>query len=97
MAKKILYLLLIVAVSGLTGFWAAKKAMDRRLSDQDEMAAIVGSGATDKKSAPQRRVEVKEVPNFSDAAETAVQAVVYVKVTQRVAFRPALRLRPDAA
>ena len=87
MAKKILYLLLIVAVSGLTGFLAAKKAMDRRLSDQDEMAAIVGSGVTDKKSAPQRRVEVKEVPNFSDAAETAVQAVVYVKVTQRANYQ----------
>ena len=87
MAKKILYLLLIVAVSGLTGFFAAKKAMDRRLSDQDEMAAIIGSGATDKKSAPQRRVEVKEVPNFSDAAETAVQAVVYVKVTQRANYQ----------
>ena len=87
MAKKILYLLLIVAVSGLTGFLAAKKAMDRRLSDQDEMAAIVGSGATDKQSAPQRRVEVKEVPNFSDAAETAVQAVVYVKVTQRANYQ----------
>ena len=40
MAKKILYLLLIVAVSGLTGFLAAKKAMDRRLSDQDEMARL---------------------------------------------------------
>ena len=83
MAKKILYLLLIVAVSGLTGYFAAKKAVDRRISDQDEVAAIVGSGATDKKAGPQRRIEVTEVPNFSDAAEAAVQAVVYVKVTQR--------------
>ena len=36
MGKKILYLLLIVAVSGLTGYFAAKKTLDRSLSDRDE-------------------------------------------------------------
>ncbi|MBR0223990.1 MAG: trypsin-like peptidase domain-containing protein [Bacteroidales bacterium] len=86
MGKKILYLLLIVAVSGLTGYFAAKKTLDRRAGERDEVAAIVGAGA-DKKSVPQRRVEVREVPNFSDAAETAVQAVVYVKVTQKANYQ----------
>ena len=43
--------------------------------------------AADKKSVSQRRVEVTEVPNFSDAAESAVQAVVYVKVTQKANYQ----------
>lgn len=86
MGKKFLYLLLIVAVSGLTGYFTARKTLDRRAGERDEVAAIVGAGA-DKKSVPQRRVEVREVPNFSDAAETAVQAVVYVKVTQKANYQ----------
>lgn len=87
MGKKILYLLLIVAVSGLTGYFAAKKTLDRSLSDIDEVAAIVDKNAADKKSVSQRRVEVTDVPNFSDAAESAVQAVVYVKVTQKANYQ----------
>ena len=87
MGKKILYLLLIVAVSGLTGYFAAKKTLDRSLSDLDDVAAIVDKNAADKKSVSQRRVEVTDVPNFSDAAESAVQAVVYVKVTQKANYQ----------
>ena len=87
MGKKILYLLLIVAVSGLTGYFAAKKTLDRSLSDRDEVAAIVDKNAADKKSVSQRRVGVTDVPNFSDAAESAVQAVVYVKVTQKANYQ----------
>ena len=87
MGKKFLYLLLIVAVSGLTGYFAAKKTLDRSLSDRDEVAAIVDKNAADKKSVSQRRVEVTDVPNFSDAAESAVQAVVYVKVTQKANYQ----------
>ena len=87
MGKKILYLLLIVAVSGLTGYFAAKKTLDRSLSDLDEVAAIVDKNTADKKSVSQRRVEVTDVPNFSDAAESAVQAVVYVKVTQKANYQ----------
>ncbi len=87
MGKKLLYLLLIVAVSGLTGYFAATTAFDRRLRSNDEAAAVVAAGTADKKSAPLRRVEVTEVPNFSDAAESAVQAVVYVKVTQKANYQ----------
>ena len=83
MGKKLLYLLLIVAVSGLTGFLAAKKTLDRRIGEEDAAAAVIDSKVSAKKSVPQRRIEVTDVPNFSDAAESAVQAVVYVKVTQR--------------
>ena len=86
MGKKLLYLILIVVVSGLTAYVAAMKTLDRRIAARDEVAAVA-SGAADKKSASQRRVEVTEVPNFSDAAESAVQAVVYVKVTQKANYQ----------
>ena len=88
MGKKLLYLLLIVAVSGLTGYFASNLSFKRKLKEDGEAAALVRDGATAKKSVPQRRVEVTEVPNFSDAAEAAVQAVVYVKVTQRANYQP---------
>ena len=87
MGKNLLYLLLIVAVSGLTGFFAAKKTLDRRIGEEDAAAAVIDSKASAKKSVPQRRIEVTDVPNFSDAAESAVQAVVYVKVTQRTNYQ----------
>ena len=82
MGKKLLYLLLIIAVSGLTGYFTAKKTLDSRAGEGDEVAAITGSLSADKKS-PSRKVVVTDVPNFCDAAESAVQAVVYVKVTQK--------------
>ena len=87
MGKKILYLILIVAVSGLTGYFAATRAFDRRAAENEEYAQIAGVATDDKKSAPQRRVEVANVPNFSDAAESAVQAVVYVKVAQKANYQ----------
>ena len=83
MGKKLLYLILIVAVSGLTGFFAAKYTVNSRIDGLEEAEALVGNASTDKKSSSLRRVEVTEVANFSDAAESAVQAVVYVKVTQK--------------
>ena len=88
MGKKLLYLILIVAVSGLTGFFAAKYTVNNRIEGLDEAASLVGNASTDKKSSSLRRVEVTEVANFSDAAESAVQAVVYVKVTQRANYQP---------
>ena len=87
MGKKILYLILIVAVSGLTGYFAATRAFDRRAAENEEYAQIAGVATGDKKSVPQRRVEVANVPNFSDAAESAVQAVVYVKVAQKANYQ----------
>jgi len=86
MGKKLLYLLLIVAVSGLTGFFAAKWALDRRIAVSDDTEAVI-IRAADKKAGTQRRVVVTEVANFCDAAESAVQAVVYVKVTQKARYQ----------
>ena len=85
MGKKILYLLLVVAVAGLTAFFVSKRVTDSRVYDlfSEDSAEMEELLSADKKSVPQRRIEVTNVPNFSDAAESAVQAVVYVKVTQK--------------
>ena len=82
MGKKLLNILLTAVIAALIGYLAANWTLNRRMQEQEDTAALV-SGKTDKKSVPQRRVEVTNVPNFSDAAESAVQSVVYVKVTQR--------------
>jgi Do/DeqQ family serine protease len=82
MGKKLLNILLTAVIAGLVGYLVANWTLNRRIQEQEEVATVV-SGTADKKSVPQRRVEVTNVANFSDAAESAVQAVVYVKVTQR--------------
>ena len=82
MGKKLLNILLTAVIAALIGYLAANWTLNRRMQEQEDTAALV-AGKTDKKSVPQRRVEVTNVPNFSDAAESAVQSVVYVKVTQR--------------
>ena len=82
MGKKLLNILLTVVIAGFVGYLVANWTLNRRIQEQEEVATVV-SGTADKKSVPQRRVEVTNVANFSDAAESAVQAVVYVKVTQR--------------
>ena len=87
MGKKFLYLLLIVAVSGFSGYFAATRTIDRRGGADGASATVSRGASTDNKSAV-RRIEVTNVPNFSDAAETAVQAVVYVKVTQHAKAQP---------
>ena len=87
MGKKLLYLILIVIVSGIIGYMTATWTVNRRIpatASTDEVAAIV---STDKKSAPSRRIEVREVANLSDAAESALPAVVYVKVTQKARYQ----------
>jgi Do/DeqQ family serine protease len=87
MGKKLLYLIVTVVVSGLIGYMAATWTVNRRLpaaASSDEVAAIIPA---DKKSAPSRRIEVKEVANLSDAAESALPAVVYVKVTQKARYQ----------
>ena len=87
MSKKLLYLILTVVVSGLVGWLAATWTLNRRIASDSETSEVVSSISADRTSASQRRVEVKEVANFSDAAESAVQAVVYVKVTQKAKYQ----------
>ena len=87
MGKKILYVLLIIVVSGLTGCFTAHRTVERDQRERDEAAGLVESVSGDKTSVSQRRVVVTNVPSFSDAAEMAVQAVVYVKVTQKANYQ----------
>ena len=90
MGKKILYLLLLVAVSGLTSYFVSRKAARDHVETylgEGQAALASGTPSTDKKAASPRRIEVLNVPNFSDAAESAVQAVVYVKVTQKANYQ----------
>ena len=83
MGKKLLYLILTIIVSAVIGYMTATWTVNRRLpagASADEVAAVV---QTDRKAASSRHIEVKEVANLSDAAESALPAVVYVKVTQK--------------
>ncbi|MBQ0123276.1 MAG: trypsin-like peptidase domain-containing protein [Bacteroidales bacterium] len=82
MGKKLVYLLLIVAISGVTAYLAASFAVKRKIAE--EGVAFVSVPSSDEEGKTEiRRVVTKEVPNFSDAAEACVQAVAYVKVTQK--------------
>ena len=83
MGKKLLYLILTIIVSAVIGYMTATWTVNRRLpagASSDEVAAVIPA---DRKAASSRHIEVKEVANLSDAAESALPAVVYVKVTQK--------------
>lgn len=82
MAKKFLYFILIAAVSGLIGYFAADVAITRRLAS-GSVAISEMMSKNDKSSGSQRKIVMANVPDFSDAAEASVDAVVYVKVTQK--------------
>lgn len=88
MGKKVLYLLLAAVIAGGVGYFVALKTVENKIKDSEAIAEIVSrSGDSAKKSAPERRIVTTNVANFSDAAESAVQAVVYVKVTQKAKYQ----------
>lgn len=88
MGKKVLYLLLTAVIAGGVGYFVALKTVENKIKDSEAIAEIVSrSGDSAKKSAPERRIVTTNVANFSDAAESAVQAVVYVKVTQKAKYQ----------
>ncbi|MBQ0025509.1 MAG: trypsin-like peptidase domain-containing protein [Bacteroidales bacterium] len=86
MGKKLLYFALIVIVSGVTAYFAANVAINRKVVGEGSVASSILSDKSDRKSEA-RRIVTRDVPNFSDAAETCVQAVVYVKVTQKAKYQ----------
>ena len=61
MGKKLLNILLTVVIAGFVGYLVANWTLKRRLQEQEEVATVV-SGTADKKSVPQRRVEVTNEP-----------------------------------
>ena len=86
--KKFFYFVICVAAAGLTAYFVADITINKRIVEEGTITSIVSDGA-DKKSESVRRVLTTNVPNFSDAAESAVEAVVYVKVVQKARQQPA--------
>lgn len=82
--KKVLYLVLCALVAGCTAFLVSDVVVNRRLVSG---SAAPNASAADKKADSARKILVSEVPNFSDAAESAVEAVVYVKVVQKARYQ----------
>ena len=83
MKHKVLYCLLCVLLSAGAAYLVADKVVDRQLSgSRSSMSnANVSDGAASR--AVRQITAADERLSFSDAAEMAVQTVVYVKVTQR--------------
>ena len=84
MKHKGLFVILCLLLSAGTGFFAARKAVEMKIS---EIEAAGGNQAIERivrqNQNARRQVSADKVTSFSDAAETSVQAVVYVKVVQR--------------
>ena len=86
MGKKLLYLFLIIAVSGATSYLATSVILKKKYSVESEVSSALRSAMGDKKTET-NRIVTHDVPNFSDAAETCVQAVAYVKVVQKARYQ----------
>lgn len=83
--KKILFFFLCIAVSAAAGYFAADIAVSRALLASGRTAGELVSG--EKGPDARSRIVTKDVPDFSDAAETSVQAVVYVRVVQKAKYQ----------
>lgn len=86
MGKKLLYALLCAVVAGAVSYLVADRVISAKLSEGQAILDISSKSDADKKAVQSRRVVTTEVPNFSDAAENAVEAVVYVKVVQKAKY-----------
>ena len=83
--KTLLTVLLAVLLAAGAAWIVSDITVTRRLAG----AAAAGGERTVRQGAPQRVVSAANLASFSDAAETAVQTVVYVKVVKRAkAVRP---------
>jgi len=84
MKHKTLFVILCLLLSSGAGYFTARKAVELKLS---EIEAVGGNEAVAnlvrQNQNRQRSVSTDKVTSFSDAAETSVQAVVYVKVVKR--------------
>jgi len=87
MKKGVIYLILCVILSGVTAWLVTDKVIEKQLGPDTQSEALSTDGNADKTSAVSRRIITREVPNFSDAAESCVEAVVYVKVVQLAKYQ----------
>lgn len=86
MGKKILYLALVAAIAAGAGYIVAAKTVDARMNTLDTAASIVNRAYAEDSCGLTRRSAIAEALNFSDAAEMAVEAVVYVRVVQKAKY-----------
>lgn len=80
-------MILCVVLSGATAWFVTDNAIDKRLGQEDGSGELFNMRNTDKTTENTGRIITREVPNFSDAAEECVEAVVYVKVVQLAKYQ----------
>lgn len=81
MKHKFLFIIVCMLLSAGAAYFAADMALEKKLAtaaDEAEITRIAAGSSTQS-----RRVSSANVASFSDAAESAVQTVVYVKVVKR--------------
>jgi len=82
MRKKFSFFVLCVVAAAATAYLVTDITITKKMMSPNSVSSEYQS-QTDKKSDNARRLVTSNVPNFSDAAESAVDAVVYVKVVQK--------------
>ena len=87
MKHKFLFILACVLLSAGAAYFAADYAIEKKLGGGEQPSDEIKSIA-EKARAHRDRDGVSEVASFSDAAESAVRTVVYVKVVKRAEMRP---------
>lgn len=89
MKRNILYLILSVVLSCGAAYLISEKIVDKRMSDADFYKTTeVNHDKVERRRDVPKNLSTDGLVNFSDAAEMAVQTVVYVKVVKR-SSRPA--------
>jgi len=78
MTRKVSFFIICIVAAGLTAYFVTDITLSRNM---------VKEVYNDKKSESVRNIVTLDVPNFSDAAESAVEAVVYVKVLQKAKYK----------
>ncbi len=83
MKHKFLFVLLCVALSAGAAYFTATEVVQRSLTSNQDRASSASVTADGRWQSQPRRTGSANVASFSDAAEEAVQTVVYVKVVKR--------------
>lgn len=84
MRHKFLFIITCLLLAAATGYFTARKAVELKLSELEAAGdhQTIEQIVRQNQNRP-RAVSTDKVTSFSDAAETSVQAVVYVKVVKR--------------
>lgn len=83
MKHKFLFVLLCVALSATAAYFTATEVVQRSLTSNQSRTSGTSATTDSRRQSQPRRAGSADVASFSDAAEEAVQTVVYVKVVKR--------------